>query len=147
MKKIFIVFAVSALFVSACVMDKIDHIQMVNNSNTGLIYSFNCLDSIGYGRDTLTFNPYFRQFDHFKSDIVDKDDYIAKNSSKVIRIYCPKERLTSTCGDGRLRFFFIKDSVFLNNPWDTIVKYQMYERKLVFSKEDLERMNWTITYE
>ena len=147
MKKIFIVSTVSALFMCACVMDRIDRIQMVNNSNTGLIFFYNCLDSIGYGRDTLTVNPYFRQFDHFKSDIVDKNLYIAQDSSKVVGIPFPKERLTSTCGDGHIRFFFIKDSVFFTNPWDTIVQYQMYERKLVFSKEDLERMNWTITYE
>lgn len=47
--------------------------------------------------------------------------------------------------DGKLRFFFISDSIYLSTPWDTIVKYQMYDRKLTFEKKGLKSLNWTIT--
>ena len=46
--------------------------------------------------------------------------------------------------DGKVRFFFIKDSNYLNTPWDTIVRYQMYDRKYILGKKELERTGMKI---
>ena len=70
-----------------------------------------------------------------------------KNSFKWIKVSDKKESIVKGSKDGLIRFFFISDSTFLNNSWDTIVKYQMYNRKLVFSEEDLEKINWIIGYQ
>ena len=46
--------------------------------------------------------------------------------------------------DGKVRFFFIKDSNYLNTPWDTIVRYQMYDRKYILGKKELEQTGMKI---
>ena len=37
-----------------------------------------------------------------------------------------------------MRFYIISTSVFYNNPWDTIVKYQMYDRKMTYTAKELD---------
>jgi formate-dependent nitrite reductase cytochrome c552 subunit len=129
------------------VFDYVDGIQIVNNSNQGQIICYSCFDSIGSIIDSLTMTPYFKQFDNFKPEIINKDAFINKNSSQGYRISGRKETIVRFCPDKHVRFFFISDSVFMNNPWDTIVKYQMYNRKLVFSEKDLKENDWTVVYE
>ena len=142
MKKVFIILVVSVLCLCACVMDCIDYIQIVNNSDYGQVVCLSCSDSIGYGNDTLSLNLYFKQY---KYNIIEVDDYIHKDSTQRYKITIYKERLASSCKDKHIRFFFITDTVFFNNAWDTIIKYKKYD-KLVFSQKDLEKNNYTITY-
>ena len=145
MKKNIIISVISVFCLYSC-LSYIDAIQIINHSDYGQIVCYTCSDSIGSEIDSLTFNPYFKQYDYFKYEILKKDAYIDRNSSQWLKTPFPKEYITQCCEDGLIRFFFIKDSVFLNNPWDTIVKYQMYNKKLVLSEEDLKNMNWIIEY-
>lgn len=129
------------------VIDHVSAFQVINHSDKGQIIYYSCSDSIGSAMDSLTMNPYFKQFDQSKVAIKGEDVYVEREDSTLVRISGKKESLVRRCKDGYLRFFFIHDSVFLNNPWDTIVKYQMYNKVLVFSKKDLERINWIIEYD
>lgn len=58
--------------------------------------------------------------------------------------YENKVRLQYRCGHAR--FYSIDDSVFMRNPWATIVKHQMYNRKMTCTKEQLDSLNWTTEY-
>ena len=146
MKKIVIIGVILCL--CSCVhFDRVETFQVINYSDEGQIIYYSCSDSIGSEIDSLTFNPYFKQFDNVKSDILNENKHIDKNSFKWIKVSDKKESIVKGSKDGLIRFFFISDSTFLNNSWDTIVKYQMYNRKLVFSEEDLEHMNWVIEYQ
>ena len=140
MKKIVIVFMISGFCLSSCVYDCVDSFQVINYSNEGQIIYYSCSDSIN---DYM--NYYYDMIAGYNILLVNENVYIDKESEKYVRITFKKERL-GCCKDGHARFFFISDSVFSNNPWDTIVKYQMYNRKLVYSKEDLKNMNWVIEY-
>ena len=46
--------------------------------------------------------------------------------------------------DGKVRFFFIQDSVYLNTPWDSIVKYQICDRKYIFNKKEFNQIGQKI---
>ena len=46
--------------------------------------------------------------------------------------------------DGKVRFFFIKDSVYLNTPWDSIVKYQICDKKYIFNKKEFNQIGQKI---
>jgi hypothetical protein len=148
MKKIIITLIVISLCQSSCIFfDSASSIHIVNNSNEGQIICRSCSDSIGSPIDSLTMTPYFKQFDNFKNDIKYQKAYIYKDSILMYKIVGGKESIVRLCKDKLVRFFFISDSVFMNNPWDTIVKYQMYNRKLVFSESELKKNNWTVIYE
>lgn len=146
MKKSIILTFVLLCFYS-CVYDRVERFQLVNYSDNGQVICYTCSDSIGSKTDSLTNNPYFKQFDYFKSDILDQNVFLNRNSYTSIGVSGKKEFIVRRCEDKRIRFFFISDSVFMNNPWDTIVKYQMYNRKLIFSEEDLKENDWIVVYE
>jgi len=148
MKKIIILSTTISLCLYSCIfLHWTEHIQIVNKSNVGQIICHSCSDSIGSMIDSLTMSPFFKQFDNMKSVIENTDAYLHKDSSQRYKIVGGKEAMVRLCKDKRIRFFFISDSVFMNNPWDSIVKYQMYNRKLVFSEEELKRSNWSVVYE
>jgi hypothetical protein len=148
MKKLLIISTAIFLSLYSCIcFDRVGIMHIVNNSNTGQIVCITCADSIGSEMDSLTNNPYFKQFDSFKSEIVNTDSYIDSNNTARHRVGGGRESIVRRCKDKHARFFFISDSVFMNNPWDTIVKYQMYNRKLVFSEKELKENNWVVVYE
>ena len=125
MKKLFILSTASVFCLYSCVIDFVYTFQVINYSNESQTFCYTCSDSLKSEMDSLAFDSYFTRFDH-----VDRYSYTwTKNSFK-------REKLTHHCEDNRIRFFFISDYVFSNNPWDTIVKYQMYNKKLVFSEDD-----------
>ena len=121
-------------------------IQVINYSNVGQIIYYSCTDMIGAEIDSFR-NFYYESIAGCEVSIVNENVYIDKNSSKWFKIPFKKEYFACTCKDKHVRFFFISDSIFLNNPWDTIVKHQMYNRKLIFSEENLKKNNWVVVYE
>lgn len=45
-----------------------------------------------------------------------------------------------------VNFFFIKESTLRNNTWQKIVEKQMYEKKVKYTYDQLEEMDYKITY-
>lgn len=45
-----------------------------------------------------------------------------------------------------VNFFFIKESTLKNYTWEEIVAKQMYEKKVRYTYDQLEEMNYEITY-
>jgi len=147
MKKKIIISIISVFCLYSCVYDTVYKTQFANYSNEGQIVYYTCADEIGSKIDSFE-NRYYEKIAFSRTSILNEDVYIKPNSSKWVRTHFNIKRIANCCQNNQpLRFFFISDSVFVNNPWDTIVKYQMYNRKLVFSKKDLEKNNWTVIYE
>ena len=72
-------------------------------------------------------------------------DVLKKDSTRNIS-FVYKYNIAKSCKDSLIRFFFINDTIFYKNSLDTIGKYHLYEKKMIFSDEDLEKMNYTIEY-
>ena len=45
-----------------------------------------------------------------------------------------------------VQYFIIDENVYTSTPWDSICKYNKVMKRYQFTKEELERMNWTVTY-
>jgi len=146
MKKIIIFLIIPVLCFYSCVYDWVDATQFTNYSNEGQFIYYTCSDEIGAKIDSLR-NRYYENIAGVQSS-VNENVYIKPNSSKWVKTHFNRKRIANCCQNNQpLRFFFISDSVFVSNPWDTIVKYQMYNRKLIFSEKDLKKNDWTIVYE
>ena len=146
MKRIFIISIVLSLCTYSCVYDYVGSFQVINYSDEGQIVYYTCSDMIGTKIDSFS-NRYYERLAGCKFRIDNEDVYIDKKSFKWVEISFRKKDFASDCKDKHIRFFFISDSVFMNHSWDTIVKYQMYNRKLVFSEEELKKDDWAVVYE
>lgn len=47
---------------------------------------------------------------------------------------------------GILNFFVLNTAIIDNTPWDTIVKYHMVLKRFEYTVQDMDSLNWTITY-
>lgn len=45
-----------------------------------------------------------------------------------------------------MQIFIFDEDVIKNNPWDSIVKYNMFLKRYQFTKSELESKNWEIIY-
>lgn len=46
----------------------------------------------------------------------------------------------------KIILFFIKESTMRTKTWEEICRYQLYERKLVYTEAELDLMDWLVTY-
>lgn len=108
-------------------------IDIINNSGDAIYFDY----SLSYP-DTLTLYPnpsldpgYFR---------------IPENSSKK-DVYrgCIESKLM-TNSEGKIMYFIYDATTLETVPWDTVVKNYMILKRYDLSLEDLQGMNWTITY-
>ena len=146
MKKIFFISTISLLCLYSCVYDRVERIKIVNNSEEGQVVYYSCSDKMGAEMDSLR-NIHYKRMAGQNVRIHYEREYIAKDSLRWFGNFFNRKAIACFCDDRQVRFFFISESVFISTPWDTLVKYQMYNRKLVFSDEDLKNNNWVVVYE
>jgi hypothetical protein len=58
----------------------------------------------------------------------------------------PKKKET-TCKDNKLRLYFIKEITMRTKTWEEICKNGLYVKKMILSQQELDSLNWRITYE
>ena len=151
MKKIVIILAVLVFCFCSCVFDRIETIVVKNLSDLDIVVCYSCADTIINNRETndslwktyykiernydVEYIPYppFFDYDVVKKDIIKGIKFLYKNE------------ISKVCKDNTIKFFFIDYSIFSNNSIDSIAKYQLYE-KMIFSNDDLVKMNWVIEY-
>lgn len=54
---------------------------------------------------------------------------------------------SSKSNDKKIRLYFIKESVMRTKAWNEIYKRQLYEKKMIFSEDELSKLNWEVKYE
>jgi len=150
-KKIVVILA-GVFCCCSCVFDRVEAIVVRNMSGSDIVVCYSCADTIINNRETndslwKTYYKIERNYDvlYIAYPPFFYDDIVKKDSIRGIR-FLYKNRISETCKDGTIKFFFIDYFIFSNNSIDTIAKYQLYE-KMVFSNDDLVKMNWVITYE
>jgi len=53
----------------------------------------------------------------------------------------------SKCADKKIRLYFIRENIMRSKTWNEIYKGQLYEKKMIFSEDDLSKLNWEVNYE
>ncbi len=108
-----------------------------------------------------------------RNDIYHNDIIIKNNSTSIISVsigttypdttvQCPLGHVEISCSDeyvphqrwgwepilynNYFQLFILDPSVVNSTPCDTIKKYKMYIKRYQLSVDDLNRMNWIITY-
>jgi hypothetical protein len=72
---------------------------------------------------------------------------IGIDSTGCVPIGWSKESTIRKCEDKKLRYFFIVDTVMRDNTWKEVCEKQLYEKKMVFTEEELIQMDWTVVYQ
>jgi hypothetical protein len=114
-------------------------IEVKNNSDNDIYVCHTCSDSL------ITNQNIYVNGIRIKDNFV--ENFIEKDTNKLIHFTGYKDNIHNVCKDKHIRFFFINDSVFRDNLPDIISKHHLYEKKILFSDEDLKKMNYTIIYE
>lgn len=148
LKKGFVFFI---LFILSSCIDKIDKRNLIicNNSNK-VIYS------------VISSNDSIYNLGNY-DDFVYKGNYIYTKEGDIKMVgftaINPKEKLPSNGGstkwdvyfesiyDKKIRLFIIKKDSVDKYGWKEILKKNIYNKKYLFTIEDLDKINWTITYD
>jgi len=137
MKNLLFVFCFIVFNASTCVMDgdKVppdDAFLFVENNS-----SMDILFVLSFDNDTL-----LKEFRFLKDNVqMELATILAYKKSKDIG--CEKEFLLK---GGIYNLFLFDKQTVIEQPWDTIVKNNMILKRYDLSLEDLNSMNWTITY-
>jgi len=57
------------------------------------------------------------------------------------------EEYIKTCDSQKIRYYIIKKDSIDKYGWKEIFKKNIYNKKYLFTIEDLDKLNWTITYD
>ena len=113
-------------------------ITIINFTDSDIICFYTSSGTMGVHGDSTNIRI-IKSFDKEKEKIKQqKDFYLHAHSHRTYRQGNITERFFSQSYDGKMRFYIISTSVFYNNPWDTIVKYQMYDRKMTYTAKELD---------
>jgi hypothetical protein len=135
MKNIIYIIIITAIFNSCIKLDGTDYrLKIKNNTSKYLYYN----DQNGYPDTTI------EEFNNISL----KDSYlIDPNSERRIPTQVPWERIfEKNLKSDTLMIFIYDAAVIENTTWDTVKAKYMILKRYDLSLEDLQRMNWTITY-
>ena len=139
------IYIVVLLSVFVC-CDFVSSVVVVNYSDKNYVVYYSFDDSLKSSGDSLNYD-YYKSFDENKLAITDEpNDYYVRGKDFGRLSFLAKDPggLFRRSPDGKVRFFFVRDSVFFNNPWDTIVKYQMYDKKYTYSAAVMDSLDWMV---
>lgn len=116
-----------------------DRLKILNSTNGEIFYSF-------AERDSSIKNPLYL----VRNDTIwESSNIILPNSYFNHALIGPNEweyYINRDCEDSLLRVFFFTKELIINNSWDSLVRNQVYSKKITVSVEDLENSNWEIIY-
>lgn len=121
-----------------------------NCTDSAVYYEISCLDSLTLDRPSFLFSSYCEDYDRYGNCLRKR---ISSPSDRVNAYSCrhtgivADESILRDCEDKQIRFFFIKESTLRDYTWDEICAKQMYEKKLIYTIEDLISNDWAIVYE
>lgn len=130
---------VALFLLNSCYMDYVYGIRVINYTDKNYVTYDSYYDSLGAYCDSLN-SKFYKGYDENKINIIGLNGHYINRKDNGRFSYPAKsiEGVFSYSPDGKIRFYFITDSVFFNNPWDTIVKYQMYDKKLTYTAKELK---------
>jgi len=117
---------VLSLFAFSCEDNYQKYFDVINNSNK----------AIYIGRS-------FSYPDTSLKNIRDGNGPIDKSSSGARQTY----KVSGFNRNPTLQIFIFDSDVIENTPWDTVVKYNMFLKRYLFTEAELEKMNYEIIYD
>jgi len=130
------------------------YIEVLNDTDSAIYVYGTCHDSIGIENRLYLFPEYFikdafyvNRNRSFKDTIVKIYPHyrISPHTGNLLNLAGQKS-LLNKCPDKKIRIFFIKEETMRTRSWEDIVQYQLYEKKGIYSEEELKKTDWTVTY-
>lgn len=127
----------------SCVYDKIPIIRFTNKTQEKLYVHLSCKDSLTNENNPVLYDSIY----NIKNKFVRRIDRGLKTGKSSVIYYHNIDTFYYPCKNKKLYFFFINDSIVKSTKWSSIVKMQLYDRKVAFTKKELDKLNWMITIE
>ena len=138
MKYLLLVFI---LLLSGC--DYFTSVEVINFTDKSYIVYASRYDSIGCISDSIN-NDIMKEIE--KEDTFSVGNmYVVFIPSKNIKyLGFQTSNLFRMSPDEKWRFYFINDSIVKTKTWDEIVKYQLYDKKIVLDEAKMDSIGWKI---
>lgn len=117
-----------------------DRLKIFNSSNGEIFYSI-------AKRGTFSTNPLLIVN---KDTLLESSNIVLPNSSFNHALIGSNEWeyfINRDCEDSTLRVFFFTKELIINNSWDSLVRNQLYSKKITATVAELDFLDWMITYE
>jgi len=155
MKKIIIVSIIVTFFSSCLFMfDRISIIKILNKSNYTIYAYDSFFDSLSIYQTDFSGNSFRTSLDTsyyiFSNGAFSYSSNRAEPDSMAYLSFSGTRKgifRDNLCVDGKIRFFIFKEETIRKYSWETICKYQMYEKKLTFTEDELKENDWVVVYE
>jgi hypothetical protein len=144
----FLFFIIFLIFISAC--DRLDNRMLeVENNSDKTIYSIISSDN------QIGTEGFYWEFEYDEKHIFTKEDSLFLFKFTPI---LPNEKIENHdrprfwdsyfegIEDKKLRLFIVTQDSVEKYGWHKIFKKNIYTKKYILSKEDLDKQNWTIIY-
>lgn len=138
MKYLILVFI---LLLSGC--DYFTSVEVINFTDKSYIVYASRYDSIGCISDSIN-NDIMKE--------IEKEDTFSVGNMYVVFVPLKSVKYLSfqtsnlfrMSPDEKWRFYFINDSIVKTKTWDEIVKYQLYDKKIVLDEAKMDSIGWKI---
>jgi hypothetical protein len=128
--------------------------HIYNNSDEAIYVYFQCGKS-----DSVPLAPRLELFHSFPTDNIENAD----GNPVKRRISSPEYRINAyifgslhmlgrlnkprlPCDENKVTVFFITEKTMRNYDWEEIHKNQMFAKRVILTREELENKNWEYTY-
>lgn len=154
MKRVFYIFILSLLYGCPVYDPPRGSFEIWNDSDEAIYVHFNCgnIDSLpSYPKLELFLyfsndNIIDAHGNTFKSRFVSPEYRINAYYFSSIYIWGSPEKPRLPCKEDEATLFFITEKTMRNYDWEEIYKNQMYVKKILLTKEELENSDWKYTY-
>lgn len=138
MKYLLLVFI---LLLSGC--DYFTSVEVINFTDKSYIVYASRYDSIGCISDSIN-NDIMKEIEKEDTFSVGNMYVVFIPSKNVKYLGFQTSNLFRMSPDEKWRFYFINDSIVKTKTWDEIVKYQLYDKKIVVDEAKMDSIGWKI---
>ncbi|HCD77377.1 MAG TPA: hypothetical protein DEQ27_03320 [Prevotella sp.] len=138
MKYLLLVFI---LLLSGC--DYFTSVEVINFTDKSYIVYASRYDSIGCISDSIN-NDIMKEIEKEDTFSVGNMYVVFIPSKNVKYLGFQTSNLFRMSPDEKWRFYFINDSIVKTKTWDEIVKYQLYDKKIVLDEAKMDSIGWKI---
>lgn len=118
-------------------------INIYNNTDSAVYITYSCSDSICLSPQLVLFDTIVN---NGRETIISPNYRVNAYSYGGIGT-TGRKNLINDCIDKRLRLFFIKEETLKNFSWNDIFIWQLYEKKVILTIDEMEKTDWTVTYQ
>ena len=138
MKYLLLVFI---LLLSGC--DYFTSVEVINFTDKSYIVYASRYDSIGCISDSIH-NDIMKEIEKEATFYIGNMYVVFIPSKNVKYLGFQTSNLFRMSPDEKWRFYFINDSIVKTKTWDEIVKYQLYDKKIVLDEAKMDSIGWKI---